>query len=181
MNTEITFRGIDHSEAIEAVIHKKIAKLNQIAKHIVSCHVIIEDAKTNQKEHISIYKLTIIVDVPGKTLVASDKHNPDVYVLIRDSFKGLQRKLEAYRDQQYLKTKLYRDDFGKGRIMRLYGNEEGYGFIKGIKGTEYYFNQDNLVNVNFNTLKEGSLVHFIKAHGTEGPLATRISLPKKAA
>ena len=181
MQTEITFRNIDHSLAIEKIIHKKIHKLQQTANNIIACHAIIEKTKTNRKEQISIFSLTIKVDIPGKTVVVSGKQNQDIYVLIRDSFKGILRKLEAYRDNQNLKTKLYRTDFGKGRILRLYGDEEGYGFIKGNKGTEYYFNNDSLVNIDFKQLKEGTLVHFVKTQGREGPCAMRISITKKSA
>ena len=105
MQTEITFRNIDHSLAIEKIIHKKIHKLQQTANNIIACHAIIEKTKTNRKEQISIFSLTIKVDIPGKTVVVSGKQNQDIYVLIRDSFKGILRKLEAYRDNQNLKTK----------------------------------------------------------------------------
>jgi len=112
--------------------------------------------------------------------VTSDKENQDIYALIRDGFKGMQRKLETFRDQQTQITRHHRTDFGKGRIMRLYGDEMGYGFIKSNEGDEYYFNEDNLVNADFKKLKEGEKVNFIKTQGNEGPQAMRISISKKA-
>ncbi|PIR98174.1 MAG: cold-shock protein [Candidatus Colwellbacteria bacterium CG10_big_fil_rev_8_21_14_0_10_42_22] len=61
----------------------------------------------------------------------------------------------------------------EGKIARL--TDRGYGFIS-IEGEEkdLFFHSNELVDVEFNDLKEGDLVTFEKAESPKGPNATQV-------
>ena len=54
-----------------------------------------------------------------------------------------------------------------GKIVRLIDNQT-YGFIEAIDGTEYYFSADSVVHPQFDQLAVGDEVHFIEYLGKEG-------------
>ena len=41
---QVSFRHMEHSEAIEALIRERAAKLDTFADHIMSCRVVVEPA-----------------------------------------------------------------------------------------------------------------------------------------
>ncbi len=63
----------------------------------------------------------------------------------------------------------------EGTIARL--TDRGYGFIS-REGEEkdLFFHSNELVDVEFNDLKEGDKVTFEVAEGPKGPNATKVSL-----
>jgi len=112
---QITFHGIDHSNALEERIREKSTKLEQICERITSCRVVIEAHHKNTSSlhrkgepfHISIY-----VNVPGAELVVSrdpkDPHvNEDIHVALRDAFDNMGRQLRDYtaRNRDDLKAR----------------------------------------------------------------------------
>lgn len=63
----------------------------------------------------------------------------------------------------------------KGKIKRLI-TDRGFGFIE-REGEEkdLFFHSNELVDVEFNDLKEGDEVQFEIAQGPKGPNATKVS------
>jgi CspA family cold shock protein len=62
----------------------------------------------------------------------------------------------------------------QGKIARLM--DKGYGFIA-IEGEEkdLFFHANELVNVDFDSLREGDAVEFEKVNGEKGPNAVKVS------
>ena len=97
---EITFRGIPHSDAVEARIREKAAKLEQFCHNIVSCKVAVESEHHNHHQG-NLYKVRIDISVPNKHILVSRDHHDkqaheDVYVALRDAFSTATRQLEEY-------------------------------------------------------------------------------------
>jgi len=97
---EITFRGIPHSDAVEARIREKAAKLEQYCQNIISCRVAVEAEHHNQHQG-NLYKIRIDISVPNKHIVVSRDHHDkqaheDMYVALRDAFAAATRQLEEY-------------------------------------------------------------------------------------
>jgi ribosome-associated translation inhibitor RaiA len=101
---QITFHGIDHSNALEERIREKAAKLEQICERITSCRVVVE---AHHKNTSSLHRkgepfhIRISITVPGAELVAGrdpkDPHiNEDVSVALRDAFDCMGRQLRDY-------------------------------------------------------------------------------------
>lgn len=95
---QITFHGVDHSDAIENRIRQKITKLEQIAGHIVSCHVVVEVPHKHTHKG-KLYNIKIDLTIPGHKIVVNrnshlDHTHEDIYVAIRDSFNEAKRRLQ---------------------------------------------------------------------------------------
>jgi len=105
---QITFHGIDHSDAVEQRVREKTAKLEQLTDRIISCRVVIERPSKNQNaEHVKHepYHVRLDVTVPGAELVVKrDSKNPtspdDVYVVLRDAYDAMTGQLKAYLERQ---------------------------------------------------------------------------------
>ena len=92
---QITVRGTDRSEALEAHIRDKVDKLEEFFGHIMSCRVVVElpHKHRHQGKHFNV---RIDIGVPGSEIVANRDHAEDVYVALRDAFDAAQRKIEDY-------------------------------------------------------------------------------------
>jgi len=111
---QITFHGIDHSEAVEERIREKVSKLEQFYDRITSCRVAIEVHHRNTSNlHLKGQPFHVRIDltVPGSELVVKrdpkDTHvNEDIYVALRDAFQAMERQLKEFvaRQRTDLKT-----------------------------------------------------------------------------
>jgi ribosomal subunit interface protein len=170
---QITFRDIEHSDAIEAHIRDKAEKLETFFEPIMSCRVVVE-MPHQHKHQGKAFTVRVDIGVPGKEIVVNRDRHEDVYVALRDAFDAATRQLEDYGRRLRHETKAHPQEF-TGLVVRLVP-EEGYGFIRRADGNELYFNSDNLVNINFDQLQEGVEVKFIEEMAAEGPQAKRVSI-----
>jgi len=95
---QISFRNMDPSPAVEAVVREKAAKLDRYFERIVSCNVTIE-APHRRHHKGKLYKVRVDVGMPGKKDVhvnegAKNQAHEDVYVAIRDAFDAAARRVE---------------------------------------------------------------------------------------
>ncbi|MGE5546927.1 MAG: ribosome hibernation-promoting factor, HPF/YfiA family [Solirubrobacterales bacterium] len=101
---QITFHGIDHSDAVEERVREKVGKLEQFFDRITSCRVAIEvhHKNTSNLHHKGEpFHIRIDLTVPGTELVVKrdpkDAHvHEDVYVALRDAFQAMERQLKEY-------------------------------------------------------------------------------------
>ncbi|MGO8842952.1 MAG: ribosome hibernation-promoting factor, HPF/YfiA family [Methyloceanibacter sp.] len=97
---QISFRNMDPSPAVEAVVREKAAKLDRYFDRIVSCDVTVE-APHHHHHRGKLYKVRIDIGVPGKDVHvnqegAQNHAHEDVYVAIRDAFDAAVRQLEDH-------------------------------------------------------------------------------------
>ena len=105
---QISFHGIDHSDAVEERIRAKAAKLEQYCDKIVGCRVAVErhHANTSNLHHKGEpFHIRIDVTVPGTELVVrrdpKDSHiNEDIFVALRDAFQAMERQVKDFAAQQ---------------------------------------------------------------------------------
>ncbi len=154
---DITMREIPNSEAVEAKVRQKVAKLAQYYDRLEFCKVVID---LSQKRHHQgkLFTTHIEVGVPGKRLVTTHKHDEDLYVVIRDAFAAMNKQVKRYADRIHGDIKMH-TEFLSGRIVRKF---EDYGFIEEISsGDEYYFHASNLTGPIFGELAIGTVVTFL--------------------
>jgi ribosomal subunit interface protein len=89
----ITYRGLPSSEALEARIRSKVAKLEELHSSITSCHVTVEEEARHQSQG-RLFKVRIDLHVPGHEFAVNRDHDEDVYVALRDAFDAAKRALE---------------------------------------------------------------------------------------
>jgi ribosomal subunit interface protein len=97
---QVTFRNLQHSDAIEAKVRERAEKLDQYYPSIMSCRVVVE-APHKHHHRGNLYHIRVDVTVPDGELVSrreTDEHHgyTDIYVAIRDAFDSMRRQLEDY-------------------------------------------------------------------------------------
>ncbi|MDR2212738.1 MAG: HPF/RaiA family ribosome-associated protein [Pseudomonadales bacterium] len=98
-DTQVLFRGIDHSAAVEEAVHKRVAKLERFSDEIQSLRVILE-APHNNHHKGKVYHVGVEALIPNHDIVIThdqhDKHShEDIYVAVRDAFNALERRLKS--------------------------------------------------------------------------------------
>ncbi|USF89091.1 HPF/RaiA family ribosome-associated protein [Candidatus Endoriftia persephone] len=173
---QVTFRDIPHSDALEADIREKAAKLEEYYDQIMSCRIMIESPHGHHHKG-NLYHVRVDITVPGDEIVVSrspDQHHAheDAYVTVRDAFNAARRQLQDFARKQRQKVKLHEVP-PHGAISKLVA-DEGYGMIQADDGREIYFHRNSIVNGDYDVLEIGNEVRFTEEAGDEGPQASRV-------
>ena len=96
---QITFKDIPHSEAIEANIREKMAKLETFYSHIIGAHVTVE-MPHRHKQQGKLHNVRLELKVPGSEIVVNRDSHEDLYVALRDAFDAAKRQLESFVQRQ---------------------------------------------------------------------------------
>ncbi len=173
---QVTYRDFPQSDAIDARIKERAARLERHHKRITDCRVVIE-APHRRHHQGKLYHVRIDLVVPGGELVVNrdshDKHaHEDVYVAIRDAFNAMERQLQGFAKQRGGEAKTH-DTPAHGKVIRMFPD---YGFILDTDGNEIYFHCNSVLNGGFEGLDIGSEVRFVTIEGEsdKGPQATTV-------
>lgn len=102
---QVTFRGMDPSEALRDNIEKHAAKLERFSDRIINCRVTVEQPEHKHQKG-NHYRVHVQVAVPGQDIQVGrdpspeDRSAEDVYVVVRDSFDAARRQLENYERER---------------------------------------------------------------------------------
>ena len=108
---EVNFKGVRKTKAVENLIYEKVAKLEQVCSHMISCRVTVEIANRHQQTG-SPFRVNIDMAVPPRhELVVKHKSTdgnlrdplPNV---LREAFNTADRRLKelVQRQQGEIKT-----------------------------------------------------------------------------
>lgn len=176
---QITFRNFPRSDAVEARIRAKAAKLEEFHARIMSCHVAVEELDRHRHQGKQ-FAVRLDIRLPGHAVVIDRDHHEDIYVALRDAFNAAGRKLEELARIQRGEVKAHAVP-QHGKVARLFPGE-GYGFIETADGRELYFSRDNVAEPSFDRLETGASVQFVEDVTSEGRQhATRVSAGKHRA
>jgi ribosomal subunit interface protein len=95
--TEISFHGIDQSDAVEASVQRWVGRLEHVYDRITKCGVTISQPHKH-KRHGSEFNVGVVLEVPGNDIVASHMSHEDVYVAIADAFRAVRRQVSSSKD-----------------------------------------------------------------------------------
>jgi cold shock CspA family protein len=173
---QITFRGLERSDALEADIREKAEKLDRVCPDIMSCRIVVQQHHRHQEQG-NLFHAHIDLTVPGREIAVSREHglhhgHTDPYVAVRDAFDEARRALEDYERERRQEVKTHVAS-ARGKIVRLNGYE-GYGFIETSDGREIYFHKNSVLDGPFDRLKEGQEVRFHEEMGEKGPQASTV-------
>jgi cold shock CspA family protein len=174
---QVSFRDMKPSEAIEALVRDKAAKLDTFAEHIVSCRVVVGPAGKHHRDG-QLYEVRIDLTVPGYQIVVTrpphSEHTEarDIRVALRDAFDASRRQLEEYLHQRRGFVKALETP-PHARVGKLF-LEEGYGFLATPDGREVYFHRESVLNGSFADLEVGTEVTFVEEEGKKGPQASTV-------
>ena len=177
---QITWRGLTPSEAVEADIRDKAAKLEQFHDHIVSVRVVVERPHQHHQQG-NLFHVSLDIKVPGKEIAvgrgpAAHQAHEDAYVAIRDAFDAARRQLQDYNRVQRGDVKVH-DEHHTATIARIF-HDQDFGFLETADGREVYFHRHSVQDANFDKLKQGVEVWFTEEQGKQGPQAKRVTVGK---
>lgn len=173
---QISFRGMDHSAAVEQSIRECAEKLERFCQDIMSCRIIVE-APHRHHHKGNLYHVRIDIGVPDGELVVSRRPDQahaheDIYVAIRDAFDAARRQAEDYVSKRRGHVKKH-EEMPRGRITATYPAMD-YGTIEMLDGRELYFHRNSVIEADFDKLNEGMEVRFAEEMGDDGPKATTV-------
>ena len=173
---QISFRHMDHSESIEALVREKATHLDTFAGHIMSCRVVVEPAGKHHL-HGNRYEVRIDLTVPGEEIAVTrepGEHTEyrDIQVALRDAFDSARRQLEDYVRRRRGSVKAL-ETAPHARVTKLFP-EEGYGFLETPDGREVYFHRHSVLHEGFDRLQVGTEVTFVEEGGKKGPQASTV-------
>ena len=90
---QITIRDFPQSEALEARIREKAAKLEEFHPRITRCRVTVEEMRKHHQQGRH-FQVSLDVRVPGREIAVNNARDEDVYVALRDAFDAAKRQLE---------------------------------------------------------------------------------------
>jgi len=91
----ITVRGFEHSDALDAHIREKAAKLEEFFRPIMGCRVVVEVPHRHKHQGHS-FNVRLDVTVSGHEFVFNHERAEDVYVALRETFGAAKRGLEDF-------------------------------------------------------------------------------------
>ncbi|MGG6239644.1 HPF/RaiA family ribosome-associated protein [Nodosilinea sp. AN01ver1] len=181
---DITYRDVDKTPALEALIRSKVDKLEDVCDHIMGCHIAVERAHTHPS-HGSPYRVRLDLTVPPGHEIAVAK-NPgegvqydSLETVIRDVFDAARRQLKELTEKQQNHTKSHPEQVVGGIVSKLFPSQ-GYGFLKSLDGQEIYFHSNSVLHDAFDRLTVGAGVQYFLSEGIDGPQASTVRLLDKS-
>ncbi len=173
---QITFRHMDPSPALEAVVRERAEKLEKFCDQIIGCRVVVESPHKHHHKG-NLHHLRIDVTVPDAEIVvvrSPDEHqaHEDPYVAVRDAFDSVRRQLEDYMRKRRGKVKLH-EPAAHGRVTVLEPAQD-YGTLETPDGREIYFHRNSLVKADFDDLAIGTELRFVEEAGEKGTQASSV-------
>jgi ribosome-associated translation inhibitor RaiA len=98
-SAQITYHGIEPSDALTALIHTRAAQLVRVSDRIHSLRVLV-DAPHHHHRHGNHYRVRIELGVPGCDIVVGNEAearttDEDAYQAVRRAFDAAKRRLTA--------------------------------------------------------------------------------------
>lgn len=172
---QLTFNGIEPSDAIERRIRDEAAKLEQFYDRLTAMRVVVARPQ-HRHHHGDAYHIRLHLVVPGAADIAVN-HEPaataehaDVYVAIRDAFKAARRQLQDMARARHGQVKEHEAP-PHGTIAALHP-ERDHGYITAADGRQIYFHRNCLAGGKLEDLRPGQHVRFAESEGKKGPQAT---------
>ena len=178
---QITFRDIPRSEALEADIREKAAKLDQFYEKVMACRVMVEAPHSHHHKG-NLYHIRIDLTVPGGELVVKrgpkEHHaHEDPYVAVRDAFNAAQRLLQDYARKQRGKIKSHETP-PHGIISEITPMQD-FGRILSSDGKDIFFHRNSVIDGDFDSLEVGDEVWYSEESGEEGVQASTVHIVGK--
>lgn len=93
---QITSRDFALTGAIESLIRKRAAALENLFDHLTGCNVVLEAPAVHHHRRGGPFNIRIALDVPRTTLIVSRQHAEDLSLAVREAFDAAGRRLEDY-------------------------------------------------------------------------------------
>jgi cold shock CspA family protein len=192
--TQVTFRGLDVSEALETEVRERVTWLEQFYDGIVRCRVLIETPHRHRHDGRHFH-IRIEMTIPGRDPIVVS-HEPSLHgrlkdaereehrkeseiesvhrysgVAVREAFDIARRRLEDVAREQRGAVKSH-EVSAHGRVVEI-SKIDGYGFIQ-TDEHRVYFTRASVLDAAFDEMEAGTAVAFVEQKGEKGPQASTV-------
>jgi cold shock CspA family protein len=191
---QVTFRGLAHSDALEADIRERADWLEQFHTGIVRCRVLVEIPHRHRNEGRHVH-VRVEVTVPASEPIVVS-HEPSLHGRLKDAAESAHHKeSEIEAVHRYAHVAVHEafdiarrrlEDVARGQRGTVKAHEppahgtvaeispaDGYGFIQADERL-VYFNRASVLNDAFDELAVGTPVAFAEEAGEKGPQASTV-------
>jgi ribosome-associated translation inhibitor RaiA len=96
---QLTFHNLPHSDAVEAEIRARMAKLAEVAGRLVQARVVVDSPHRGATKGIT-YAVRIELQLPGHEIVVGREPVGDLKEAIHDAFDTARRRLKEHADRR---------------------------------------------------------------------------------
>ena len=177
----ISYRNLDPSPAIEALVAKRIAVLERISDRIIGCEVTLE-APQKRRLHGRAFRVRLNLHVPGPDVsvareVVQGSAQEDLTLAVNRTFSAAEKQLKRHKKVMGAIEVKHHPPVLHGEISTL-EPELGYGYLRADDGREVYFQRDALTSDVWDRLAKGSRLRFREMQGDKGAYATAVTVVK---
>lgn len=177
----ISYRNLDSSPAVQALIKKRISAVERINDRITGCEVILQ-APQKRKLHGRIFKVRLNLHLPGPDLtisrtVAQGSAQDDLMLAVNRAFSAAEKQLKHQKKMMQAVEVKQHPPILHGEISVL-EPELGWGYIEADDGREVYFQRDSLTTDVWDQLAKGTRLRFREFQGEKGAFAAAVTMVK---
>lgn len=174
----ITWRNIPRSDAVEAIIRKRIAAIEKFCPEAVGLRITL-DAPQKLRHAARGFDVRLHLEVPGPDLdvARTVRHGhaaDDIVRAVNAAFTALETRVKQFRRIMGGQQIKHHPDILHGEIVEL-EPELGYGFVRADDGREVYFQKDGLLTGAWDDLEIGARLRFRELDGEKGPFAVDVA------
>jgi cold shock CspA family protein len=194
--TQLTFRGLPHSEHLDSDVRERVAWLEQFYRGIVRCRVVIALPHRHRHDGRHVH-VRVELTVPGAPPIVAghepslhgrlkdfeeEEHHKDTEiesvhryaaVALREAFDVAPCRLEDVAREQRGAVKTHEVP-AHGEIVEL-ERADGYGFIQAGEN-RIYFHRASVLDDAFDELTIGTRVAFAEEQGEKGAQASTVRI-----
>ena len=196
IQTQVSFRGLPHSDALESEVRRRVAWLEQFYAGIIRCRVIVTFPHQHRHDGRH-FQVRIELTVPGGPPIIVS-HEPSLHqqlkdieqeahhkeaeidtvrryagVAVREAFDAARRRLEDFARQQRGAIKTHQVP-AHGEIVEI-DRANGHGFIQAGED-RIYFHRASVLGQAFDELMPGTRVAFVEEQGEKGRQASTVRI-----
>lgn len=174
----ISWRNVPRSEAVEAIIRKRIEALEKFCPDAVALRITL-DSPQKPRHAARGFDVRMHLEVPGPDLdvARTVRHGhaaDDIIRAVNATFSALEKRIKETRRIMGGQEVKHHPVILHGEIVEL-EPELGYGFVRADDGREVYFQKDGLVTGDWSRLELGARLRFREQDGEKGPFAVDVA------
>ncbi len=177
---DVSYRGMEKSAAIEELIQKKAAKLEQVCNEVNSIRVAL-DVDHKRQRSTTTFRVRLDFNVPPghelcvKRESTGENAKDDLYQLVRETFDAAKRQAGKLSEKKSGRVKPHPEHEVQAVISKLFHGED-YGFVRTLNERDVYFHRNSVVYGDFEELAVGDGVALEVTQGEKGLQATSLRL-----
>ena len=97
---QVTFHNLPHSDALEADVRSRFAKLEALHERLIGARVVIDSPHRTPVNTGKTYAVRIELQLPGHELVVSREPVGEFRIALNDAFATARRRLKEFLAKQ---------------------------------------------------------------------------------